>query len=42
VTACHNLLLLEHLGLGNGRLYPGSWSEYSSVAGNPIETGASS
>ena len=29
VTACHNLLVLEHAGLGEGRLYPGSWSQYS-------------
>ncbi len=29
VTACHNLLVLEHLGLPGGRLYPGSWSQYS-------------
>jgi thiosulfate/3-mercaptopyruvate sulfurtransferase len=30
VTACHTLLALEHAGLGEGRLYPGSWSQYSS------------
>jgi thiosulfate/3-mercaptopyruvate sulfurtransferase len=29
VTACHNLLALEYAGLGPGRLYPGSWSEWS-------------
>jgi thiosulfate/3-mercaptopyruvate sulfurtransferase len=29
VTACHNLLVLEHAGFGRGRLYPGSWSQYS-------------
>ncbi len=29
VTACHNLLILEHLELPPGRLYPGSWSQYS-------------
>jgi thiosulfate/3-mercaptopyruvate sulfurtransferase len=29
VTACHNLLALEYAGLGPGRLYPGSWSQYS-------------
>jgi 3-mercaptopyruvate sulfurtransferase SseA len=28
VTACHNLLALEHAGLGRGRLYAGGWSEY--------------
>lgn len=32
VTACHNLLVMEHCGFGeeSARLYPGSWSEYSS------------
>jgi thiosulfate/3-mercaptopyruvate sulfurtransferase len=29
VTACHNLIAMEHAGLGEGRLYPGSWSQYS-------------
>lgn len=29
VTACHTLLTLELTGIGNARLYPGSWSEYS-------------
>jgi len=38
VTACHNLLALEHCGLGPGRLYPGSWSEYSAGPDRPIET----
>ncbi|MEZ4885116.1 MAG: sulfurtransferase [Chitinophagales bacterium] len=28
VTACHNLLALKHAGLGNGKLYIGSWSEW--------------
>ncbi|HSP39434.1 MAG TPA: sulfurtransferase [Frankiaceae bacterium] len=31
VTACHNLIALEHAGFGIGRLYPGSWSQYSST-----------
>ncbi|AEV81656.1 sulfurtransferase [Actinoplanes sp. SE50] len=31
VTACHNLLAMEHAGLGRGRLYPGSWSQYSAT-----------
>lgn len=39
VTACHNLLALEHAGLGVGRLYPGSWSQYSSDPGRPVATG---
>jgi len=29
VSACVNLLALAHAGLGNGRLYVGSWSEWS-------------
>lgn len=29
VTACHQLIVQEHAGLGLGRLYPGSWSQYS-------------
>lgn len=37
VTACHNLLVMEHLGLGPGRLYPGSWSQWASAPGSPIE-----
>jgi thiosulfate/3-mercaptopyruvate sulfurtransferase len=39
VTACHTLLLLEHAGLGEGRLYPGSWSAYSSDPDLPAATG---
>lgn len=38
VTACHNLLALEHAGLGVGRLYPGSWSHYSGTD-RPAATG---
>jgi thiosulfate/3-mercaptopyruvate sulfurtransferase len=38
VTACHNLLALEHAGLGVGRLYPGSWSEYAHTD-RPAATG---
>jgi thiosulfate/3-mercaptopyruvate sulfurtransferase len=38
VTACHNLLALELCGFGPGRLYPGSWSEYSATAGRPVAT----
>ncbi|MBT6971325.1 MAG: sulfurtransferase [Actinobacteria bacterium] len=29
VTACHNLLAMEHAGLGRGRLFVGSWSAWS-------------
>ncbi len=39
VTACHNLLVLEHAGFGIGRLYPGSWSEYSRREDLPVATG---
>jgi thiosulfate/3-mercaptopyruvate sulfurtransferase len=39
VTACHNLLAMAHAGLGDGLLYPGSWSEWSSDARRPIATG---
>jgi thiosulfate/3-mercaptopyruvate sulfurtransferase len=39
VTACHNLLALEHAGLGAGRLYPGSWSQYSHATERPVALG---
>lgn len=39
VTACHNLLTLEHTGLGSGRLYVGGWSAYSRDEARPVETG---
>lgn len=39
VSACVNLLALRHAGLGNGRLYVGSWSEWSSDPNRPVETG---
>lgn len=38
VSACHNLLALERAGLGPGRLYPGSWSEWSRDPVRPIAT----
>jgi thiosulfate/3-mercaptopyruvate sulfurtransferase len=38
VTACHNLLALEHAGLAGAKLYPGSWSEWSSDVARPVET----
>jgi thiosulfate/3-mercaptopyruvate sulfurtransferase len=37
VTACHNLLALEHAGLPGARIYPGSWSEWSSDPSRPTE-----
>jgi thiosulfate/3-mercaptopyruvate sulfurtransferase len=39
VTACHTLLVLEHLGLPPGRLYPGSWSQYAADPDRPVELG---
>jgi thiosulfate/3-mercaptopyruvate sulfurtransferase len=39
VTACHSLLAMEHAGLRGARLYPGSWSEWSSDPKRPVEIG---
>jgi len=39
VTACHQLVALEHAGFGPGRLYPGSWSQYSSDPERPAAVG---
>lgn len=39
VTACHNLVVLESLGI-HGRLFPGSWSQYAGTE-HPAATGAS-
>ncbi|HWI14302.1 MAG TPA: sulfurtransferase [Burkholderiales bacterium] len=36
VTACHNLLAMEHAGLAGSRLYPGSWSEWISDPARPV------
>jgi thiosulfate/3-mercaptopyruvate sulfurtransferase len=38
ITACHNLLAMEIAGLGGGRLYPGSWSEWCSDPRRPRTT----
>jgi thiosulfate/3-mercaptopyruvate sulfurtransferase len=37
VAACHNLLAMEIAGLAGGRLYAGSWSEWSSDPQRPKE-----
>ncbi len=39
VTACHNLLAMSLANINEARLYPGSWSEWSSDPDRPIETG---
>jgi thiosulfate/3-mercaptopyruvate sulfurtransferase len=39
VTACHTLLVLEHLGLPAGRLYVGSWSQWAADPDRPVELG---
>ena len=37
VTACHNLLAMEHAGLSGARLFAGSWSEWEADPKRPIE-----
>lgn len=39
VTACHNLLAMDLVGITDARLYPGSWSEWSSDPERPVATG---
>lgn len=39
VTACHDLLALEVAGIRGGRLYPGSWSAWSSDPSRPVAVG---
>ena len=39
VTACHNLLAMEHAGLSGSALYPGSWSEWSADPQRPVARG---
>jgi thiosulfate/3-mercaptopyruvate sulfurtransferase len=39
VTACHNLLAMEHAGRPGAKLFAGSWSEWSSDPSRPVETG---
>ena len=40
VTACHSLLALRHAGLGGGRLYAGSWSQWIRDPARPVATGS--
>ena len=37
ITACHNILAMYHAGLGDSRLYPGSWSEWITKTKRPVE-----
>lgn len=39
VTACHNLLAMEHAGWSGAPLYVGSWSEWSADPSRGVETG---
>jgi thiosulfate/3-mercaptopyruvate sulfurtransferase len=40
VSACHDLLALELAGLKGARLYPGSWSDWSSRPDAQVATGS--
>lgn len=42
VTACHNILAMEHAGLHNSRLYAESWSGWIRDARHPVARGESS
>ncbi len=39
VTAAHNVLSYAHAGLGDARLYPGSWSEWIADPERPVARG---
>jgi thiosulfate/3-mercaptopyruvate sulfurtransferase len=39
VTSCANLLALAHAGMGDARMYTGSWSEWCRDPSRPIATG---
>jgi len=36
VTACHNILAMEHAGLAGAKLYAGSWSEWIRDPSRPV------
>jgi thiosulfate/3-mercaptopyruvate sulfurtransferase len=39
VTACANLLAMEHAGLTGSKLYAGSWSEWVADPARPVARG---
>lgn len=39
VSACVNLLVLEHIGRPGAKLYTGGWSDWCSVPENPVAVG---
>jgi len=39
ISACVNLLAMEHAGLSGSKLYPGSWSEWIADPSRPIARG---
>mgnify|MGYP001827696937 CR=1 FL=1 len=39
VTAAHNILAMAHAGLGEARLYAGSWSEWITDPERPVQQG---
>jgi thiosulfate/3-mercaptopyruvate sulfurtransferase len=39
VTACHNILAMEHAGLSGAKLYAGSWSEWITDIHRPVVKG---
>ena len=39
VSACRNLLAMKHAGLGDAKLFAGSWSEWIVNSSRPIEKG---
>ena len=38
VSACHDLLAIRHAGLGDGRLFVGSWSAWGADPDRPVAT----